>query len=91
MAAPFPYLLLLLSGGHCQCVAVEGVGRYRRLGGTIDDAVGEAFDKVGKLLGLPLAGRPGAGAAGGRRRPAALRVAAADAAAGRAAISVFPG
>jgi N6-L-threonylcarbamoyladenine synthase len=56
--APFPYLLLLLSGGHCQCVAVEGVGRYRRLGGTIDDAVGEAFDKVGKLLGLPLPGGP---------------------------------
>jgi N6-L-threonylcarbamoyladenine synthase len=56
--APFPYLLLLLSGGHCQCVAVEGVDRYRRLGGTIDDAVGEAFDKVGKLLGLPLPGGP---------------------------------
>ena len=56
--APFPYLLLLLSGGHCQCVAVEGLGRYRRLGGTIDDAVGEAFDKVGKLLGLPWPGGP---------------------------------
>jgi len=56
--APFPYLLLLLSGGHCQCVAVDGVGQYRRLGGTIDDAVGEAFDKVGKLLGLPWPGGP---------------------------------
>ncbi len=56
--APFPYLLLLLSGGHCQCVAVEGVGRHRRLGSTIDDAVGEAFDKVGKLLGLPWPGGP---------------------------------
>lgn len=56
--APFPYLLLLLSGGHCQCVAVEGVGHYRRLGGTIDDAVGEAFDKVAKLLGLPIPGGP---------------------------------
>ena len=56
--AVFPYLLLLLSGGHCQCVAVEAVGRYRRLGGTIDDAVGEAFDKVGKLLGLPWPGGP---------------------------------
>ncbi len=56
--APFPYLLLLLSGGHCQCMAVDGVGRYRRLGGTIDDAVGEAFDKVGKLLGLPWPGGP---------------------------------
>ena len=56
--APFPYLLLLVSGGHCQCVAVEGVGRYRRLGGTIDDAVGEAFDKVAKLLGLGWPGGP---------------------------------
>lgn len=55
---PFPFLLLLVSGGHCQCVAVEAVGRYRRLGGTIDDAVGEAFDKVGKLLGLPWPGGP---------------------------------
>ncbi len=54
----FPYLLLLLSGGHCQCVSVTGVGQYRRLGGTIDDAVGEAFDKVAKLLGLPLPGGP---------------------------------
>ena len=54
----FPYLLLLVSGGHCQCVAVEGVGQYRRLGGTIDDAVGEAFDKVGKLLGLGWPGGP---------------------------------
>lgn len=56
--APFPYLLLLLSGGHCQCVAVERVGRYRRLGGTVDDAVGEAFDKVAKLLGLGWPGGP---------------------------------
>ena len=56
--APFPYLLLLVSGGHCQCVAVEGVGRYRRLGATVDDAAGEAFDKVGKLLGLGWPGGP---------------------------------
>jgi N6-L-threonylcarbamoyladenine synthase len=56
--APFPYLLLLLSGGHCQCVEVAGVGRYIRLGGTLDDAVGEAFDKVGKLLGLGWPGGP---------------------------------
>jgi N6-L-threonylcarbamoyladenine synthase len=56
--APFPYLLLLVSGGHCQCVAVDGVGRYRRLGGTIDDAVGEAFDKVAKMLGLGWPGGP---------------------------------
>jgi N6-L-threonylcarbamoyladenine synthase len=56
--APFPYLLLLLSGGHCQCVAVEGVGRHVRLGGTVDDAAGEAFDKVAKLLGLGWPGGP---------------------------------
>jgi len=55
---PFPYLLLLLSGGHCQCVAVESVGRHRRLGTTLDDAVGEAFDKAAKLLGLPWPGGP---------------------------------
>jgi N6-L-threonylcarbamoyladenine synthase len=56
--APFPYLLLLVSGGHCQCVAVEGIGQYARLGGTVDDAAGEAFDKVGKLLGLGWPGGP---------------------------------
>ncbi|WP_428376038.1 tRNA (adenosine(37)-N6)-threonylcarbamoyltransferase complex transferase subunit TsaD [Lichenicoccus sp.] len=56
--AEFPYLLLLVSGGHCQCVAVDGLGRYRRLGGTIDDAAGEAFDKVAKLLGLGWPGGP---------------------------------
>jgi N6-L-threonylcarbamoyladenine synthase len=56
--AEFPYLLLLLSGGHCQCVAVEGVGRHVRLGSTMDDAVGEAFDKVAKLLGLGWPGGP---------------------------------
>ncbi len=57
-AIDFPYLLLLVSGGHCQLLAVEGVGRYRRLGGTIDDAVGEAFDKTAKLLGLGYPGGP---------------------------------
>jgi N6-L-threonylcarbamoyladenine synthase len=56
--APFPYLLLLVSGGHCQFIAVEGVGKYRRLGSTIDDAAGEAFDKTAKLLGLQGAGGP---------------------------------
>lgn len=56
--APFPYLLLLVSGGHCQCIAVEGVGHYRKLGGTIDDAAGEAFDKVAKMLGLGWPGGP---------------------------------
>jgi N6-L-threonylcarbamoyladenine synthase len=54
----FPYLLLLVSGGHCLCVAVEGVGRHARLGGTVDDATGEAFDKVAKLLGLGWPGGP---------------------------------
>ncbi|GAA0571966.1 tRNA (adenosine(37)-N6)-threonylcarbamoyltransferase complex transferase subunit TsaD [Caenispirillum bisanense] len=54
----FPYLLLLVSGGHCQILAVEGVGRYRRLGTTIDDAAGEAFDKVAKMLGLGYPGGP---------------------------------
>ncbi len=54
----FPYLLLLISGGHCQLLVVEGVGRYRRLGGTVDDAVGEAFDKSAKLLGLGYPGGP---------------------------------
>ncbi len=54
----FPYLLMLLSGGHCQCVLVEGLGQYRRLGSTLDDAVGEAFDKAAKLLGLPWPGGP---------------------------------
>ncbi len=54
----FPYLLLLVSGGHCQFVLVEGVGRYRRLGSTIDDAAGEAFDKTAKLLGLAGQGGP---------------------------------
>lgn len=54
----FPYLLLLVSGGHCQLLRVEGVGRYRRLATTIDDAVGEAFDKSAKLLGLGYPGGP---------------------------------
>ncbi len=54
----FPYLLLLVSGGHCQLLVVEGVGRYRRLGGTIDDALGEAFDKTAKMLGLGYPGGP---------------------------------
>ena len=54
----FPYLLLLVSGGHCQLLAVEGVGAYRRLGTTIDDAIGEAFDKVAKMLGLGYPGGP---------------------------------
>jgi N6-L-threonylcarbamoyladenine synthase len=55
---PFPYLLLLVSGGHTQLLAVKGVGEYVRLGTTLDDAVGEAFDKTAKLLGLPYPGGP---------------------------------
>lgn len=54
----FPYLLLLVSGGHCQLLFVEGVGHYRRLATTIDDAAGEAFDKTAKLLGLGFPGGP---------------------------------
>lgn len=54
----FPYLLLLVSGGHCQLLWVEGLGIYRRLGSTIDDAVGEAFDKTAKVLGLGYPGGP---------------------------------
>lgn len=55
---PFPYLLLLVSGGHCALIAVEGLETYVRYGSTIDDAVGEAFDKTAKLLGLPYPGGP---------------------------------
>jgi N6-L-threonylcarbamoyladenine synthase len=54
----FPFLLLLVSGGHTQLVSVEDIGRYRRIGGTRDDAIGEAFDKTAKLLGLPYPGGP---------------------------------
>jgi len=54
----FPYLLLLVSGGHSQILVVEGVGKFRRLGTTIDDAVGEAFDKTAKMLGLGFPGGP---------------------------------
>jgi N6-L-threonylcarbamoyladenine synthase len=54
----YPYLLLLVSGGHCQLLEVQGVRQYRRLATTIDDAVGEAFDKAAKLLGLPYPGGP---------------------------------
>jgi N6-L-threonylcarbamoyladenine synthase len=54
----FPYLLLLVSGGHTQLVAVEDVGKYRRLGTTVDDAIGEAFDKIAKMLSLGFPGGP---------------------------------
>ncbi|MDZ3837536.1 MAG: tRNA (adenosine(37)-N6)-threonylcarbamoyltransferase complex transferase subunit TsaD [Rhodospirillales bacterium] len=66
----FPYLLLLVSGGHCQLLNVGGVGRYRRLGTTMDDALGEAFDKVAKMLGLGYPGGPAIEAAAKRGDPA---------------------
>jgi N6-L-threonylcarbamoyladenine synthase len=66
----FPYLLLLISGGHSQFQIVEGVGRYHRLGTTIDDALGEAFDKVAKLLGLGYPGGPQVEAHARRGNPA---------------------
>jgi N6-L-threonylcarbamoyladenine synthase len=55
---PYPFLLLLVSGGHCQLLDVGGPGAHRRLGSTIDDAAGEAFDKIAKTLGLPYPGGP---------------------------------
>lgn len=55
---PFPYLLLLVSGGHCQFIAVTGLGAYQRMGSTIDDAAGEAFDKLAKTLGIGFPGGP---------------------------------
>jgi N6-L-threonylcarbamoyladenine synthase len=57
-ALDFPYLLLLVSGGHCQLLVAQGVGRYRRLGTTLDDALGEAYDKAAKMLGLGFPGGP---------------------------------
>jgi N6-L-threonylcarbamoyladenine synthase len=64
----FPYLLLMVSGGHCQLLIVKDVGNYRRLGTTIDDAVGEAFDKTAKMLGLGYPGGPAVEAAARRGR-----------------------
>ena len=54
----FPYLLLIISGGHTQFLEVNGVNNYKRLGTTIDDALGEAFDKTAKLLGIEFPGGP---------------------------------
>ncbi|MDP6830155.1 MAG: tRNA (adenosine(37)-N6)-threonylcarbamoyltransferase complex transferase subunit TsaD [Alphaproteobacteria bacterium] len=68
----FPYLLLLVSGGHCQLVLIEGLAQYRRLGTTIDDAVGEAFDKTAKMLGLGYPGGPAVQAAAERGDAAAV-------------------
>jgi N6-L-threonylcarbamoyladenine synthase len=68
----FPYLLLLVSGGHCQLLLVEGVGAYRRLATTIDDAAGEAFDKTAKLLGLGFPGGPAVEKAAAQGDPRAV-------------------
>ena len=68
----FPYLLLLVSGGHCQILEVLGVGDYRRLATTIDDAAGEAFDKAAKLLGLPYPGGPAIEALAATGNPGAV-------------------
>jgi N6-L-threonylcarbamoyladenine synthase len=57
-APQFPFVALLVSGGHTQLVRVDGIGRYRLLGESLDDAAGEAFDKVAKMLGLPYPGGP---------------------------------
>ena len=69
----FPYLLLLASGGHTQILAVKGVGDYDRLGTTMDDAIGEAFDKTAKMLGLPYPGGPAVEAAARGRRSRPIR------------------
>ena len=68
----FPYLLLLVSGGHCQLLVVEGVGQYRRLATTIDDALGEAFDKSAKILGLSYPGGPALEILAGQGDPKAV-------------------
>lgn len=70
----FPYLLLLVSGGHCQFLVVDGVGEYRRLGTTVDDAAGEAFDKVAKMLGLGYPGGPAVEAAARLGDPTRVRL-----------------
>ena len=70
----FPYLLLLVSGGHCQLLRVEGVGAYKRLATTIDDAAGEAFDKTAKLLGLGYPGGPAVEQAAAEGDPKAVKL-----------------
>ncbi|MCS6766827.1 MAG: tRNA (adenosine(37)-N6)-threonylcarbamoyltransferase complex transferase subunit TsaD [Candidatus Protistobacter heckmanni] len=68
----FPFVALLVSGGHTQLMRVEGVGRYELLGETLDDAAGEAFDKTAKLLGLPYPGGPAVSALAEQGRPGAV-------------------
>ncbi|MDR9428192.1 MAG: tRNA (adenosine(37)-N6)-threonylcarbamoyltransferase complex transferase subunit TsaD [Salibaculum sp.] len=71
---PFPYLTLLVSGGHCQFLLVRGHADYTRLGGTIDDAPGEAFDKAARLLGLPQPGGPAIETAAQDGNPARVKL-----------------
>jgi N6-L-threonylcarbamoyladenine synthase len=71
--AGFPYLMLLVSGGHCQFIVVRGPDDFSRLGGTIDDAPGEAFDKTARLLGLPQPGGPSVEAEARRGDPDRFR------------------
>ncbi|WP_460831903.1 tRNA (adenosine(37)-N6)-threonylcarbamoyltransferase complex transferase subunit TsaD [Lysobacter humi (ex Lee et al. 2017)] len=71
--APEPFVALLVSGGHTQLVGVDGIGRYRLLGETLDDAAGEAFDKTAKLMGLPYPGGPQLAALAEHGRPGAFR------------------
>ena len=70
----FPFIALLVSGGHTQLMRVEGVGRYELLGETIDDAAGEAFDKSAKLMGLPYPGGPGLSRLAEQGNPAAYKL-----------------
>ena len=77
-ATPFPYCLFLASGGHTQILGVRGVGDYLKLGGTVDDAIGEAFDKTAKLLGLGYPGGPLVEKEATRGDPTRFRAAAAD-------------
>lgn len=58
-AMEFPFLALLVSGGHCQLLKCMGIGQYSIIGGTLDDSLGEAFDKTARLLGLPVGGGGG--------------------------------
>ena len=86
----FPYLALIASGGHTQILAVKGVGDYDRLGATMDDAIGEAFDKTAKLIGLPFPGGPAVEAAAKTAIPLAS-LCPGRSSAGRTPIFRFPG
>ena len=85
----FPFVALLVSGGHSQLFDVAGVGQYRLLGDTLDDAAGEAFDKTSKLLGLPYPGGPALAQLAERGTPGAVQAAAADARVGRSRLQLL--